>query len=161
MAYRMLADLLAVVHLAFVVFVVAGGFLALARPRVAFLHLPAAVWGVLIEWAGWICPLTPLEVRFRRLGGEAGYSGGFVDHYLLPVLYPTGLTESHQLWLGGFVLVLNLGVYGWLVWRWGRERRDGAGPRGHGTQSARSGPGWRDTQVRRGRRASPGSGSQG
>lgn len=117
MGYRILADLLALAHLAFVVFVVAGGFLALSRPRLAFVHLPAALWGALIEWAGWICPLTPLEVHLRRLGGEAGYSGGFVDHYLLPVLYPSGLTRSHQILLGVFVAALNLGVYAWMVRR--------------------------------------------
>lgn len=117
MGYRILADLLALAHLAFVVFVVAGGFLALSRPRLAFVHLPAALWGALIEWAGWICPLTPLEVHLRRLGGEAGYSGGFVDHYLLPVLYPSGLTRSHQILLGVFVAALNLGVYAWMARR--------------------------------------------
>ncbi len=118
MGYRFLADLLAFLHLVFVVFVVVGGFLALSRPRVALLHVPAAIWGVLIQWAGWICPLTPMEVHLRRLGGQAGYSGGFVDHYLVPVLYPPGLTRSHQIWLGIFVALLNLGVYGWLFRRW-------------------------------------------
>ncbi|MFL5530347.1 MAG: DUF2784 domain-containing protein, partial [Gemmatimonadaceae bacterium] len=83
MTYRILADLVLVLHLAFVIFVVAGAGLVTRRPRVAWLHLPAVVWGVLIEYAGWICPLTPLENSLRMRGGEAGYSGGFIEHYLL------------------------------------------------------------------------------
>lgn len=111
-SYGALADLVVVVHLAFVAFVVFGGLLVLRRPRLAWLHLPAAVWGVMIEFAGWMCPLTPLENALRLRGGEAGYSGGFVEHYLLPVLYPSGLTRGVQLVLGSIVLVLNLAVYG-------------------------------------------------
>ena len=89
----------------------------LRRPRLAWLHVPAAVWGVLIEFAGWVCPLTPLENALRLRGGEAGYSGGFIEHYLLPVLYPAGLTRNTQLLLGSFVLALNLAVYGLLLAR--------------------------------------------
>lgn len=110
------------VHFAFVAFVVAGGLLALRWPRVAWIHVPAAVWGILIEWAGWICPLTPLENRLRRLGGEAGYPGGFVEHYVLPVLYPSGLTREVQLTLGALVLVLNVGIYAVIL---RRRRSDG------------------------------------
>jgi hypothetical protein len=121
MGYRLLADLVVVVHLLFVVFVVAGGLLVLRRPRLAWLHVPAAVWGALIEFAGWICPLTPLENRLRRLGGEAGYEGGFVDEYLLAILYPSGLTRTHQIVLGALVLVLNLAVYGYALWRRSRK----------------------------------------
>ena len=116
-SYRALADLVVVAHLAFVAFVVLGGLLVLRRPRLAWLHLPAAVWGVMIEFAGWMCPLTPLENAFRARGGEAGYSGGFVEHYLLPVLYPSGLTRGVQLVLGSIVLALNLAVYGALLAR--------------------------------------------
>lgn len=115
--YRLLADLLVVVHLAFVLFVVCGGLLALRWPRVAWLHLPAAAWGAAIELAGWVCPLTPLEVRFRRLGGGAGYEGGFVENYLLPVLYPRGLTREVQIALAVLVVVVNLVVYGVVLWR--------------------------------------------
>jgi hypothetical protein len=115
--YGALADLVVVVHLAFVAFVVFGGLLVLRRPRLAWLHLPAAVWGVMIEFAGWMCPLTPLENAFRERGGEAGYSGGFVEHYLLPVLYPSGLTRGVQLMLGSLVLALNLAVYGAILAR--------------------------------------------
>ncbi len=122
MTYRFLADLLVALHLAFAIFVVLGGALVLWRRRLAFLHVPVAVWGVLIELSGWVCPLTPLEVRLRILGGQAGYSGGFVEHYLLPVLYPSGLTREQQVGLGILVGVLNLGVYGLVIWRMMRER---------------------------------------
>jgi hypothetical protein len=117
MIYRIFADMLVVLHLAFIVWVVLGGLTVVWRPGLALLHLPAAVWGALIELAGWVCPLTPLEVRFRRLGGEAGYSGGFVEHYLIPLVYPGGLTRDHQVVLGVLVAGLNLLVYGWVVRR--------------------------------------------
>ncbi len=128
MAYRFLADLLVALHLAFALFVVLGGVLVLWRRRLAFLHLPVAIWGVFIELSGWVCPLTPLEVRLRILGGQAGYRGGFVEHYLLPVLYPSGLTREQQVGLGLLVGILNLGVYGLVIWRMRRER-DRAGER--------------------------------
>ncbi len=117
MWYRALADSVVVIHVAFVAFVVFGGLLALRRPRLAWLHLPAAVWGVMIEFAGWVCPLTPLENALRMRGGEAGYSGGFIEHYLLTVLYPADLTRGIQLVLGSIVLALNLAVYGLLLAR--------------------------------------------
>ena len=122
MIHRFLADVLVVVHLAFVLFVLLGGVLVLWRRRLALLHLPVAAWGVLIELSGWVCPLTPLEVRLRRLGGQAGYSGGFVEHYILPVLYPSGLTRQHQVWLGILVGLFNLGIYGWILRRMARSR---------------------------------------
>jgi len=109
--YRVLADLVLVIHLAFVLFVVLGGLLVLRWPRLAWVHIPAAVWGVLIEYTGWICPLTPLENSLRVKGGEAGYSGGFIQHYIQPVLYPAGLTRSTQLVLGSAALILNLAAY--------------------------------------------------
>jgi hypothetical protein len=84
---------------------------------VAFLHIPTAIWGVLIEYSGWICPLTPLENSFRARGGEAGYSGGFIQHYIQPLLYPAGLTRATQVVLGSLVLILNLAAYGILVSR--------------------------------------------
>ncbi len=117
MWYRALADFVVIVHIAFVAFVVFGGLLVLRRPSLAWFHLPAAVWGVMIEFAGWTCPLTPLENAFRVRGGEAGYAGGFVEHYLLPVLYPAGLTRGVQLAVGSIVLALNLAVYGALLAR--------------------------------------------
>jgi len=106
-----LADALVIVHLLFVVFVVAGGFLLVRWPRLAWLHLPAATWGALIEFTGGICPLTPLENRLRAMGGESVYSGGFVERYLLPVLYPGALTWRVQLVLGGLVVGVNLVAY--------------------------------------------------
>ena len=116
-----LADLVVIAHGLFILFVVAGGLLVLRWPRVAWLHLPAAAWGVLIEWAGWICPLTPLENALRHTAGEAGYSGGFVERYLLPLIYPAGLTPAVQLWLGLAVLGINVAVYA-LVWSRRRRR---------------------------------------
>ncbi|MEW6543112.1 MAG: DUF2784 domain-containing protein [Nitrospirota bacterium] len=115
MAYRALADLVVLLHLAFVLFVVFGGFLVLRWQGLAWLHVPAALWGAAIEFGGWICPLTPLENWLRVQGGESGYGGGFVDHYLLPTLYPEGLTRELQLVLGLIVIVINLSVY-WLLW---------------------------------------------
>ncbi len=117
MIYGALADFVVVVHVAFVVFVVLGGLLVLRRPVLAWLHLPAAVWGVLIEFRGWICPLTPLENALRVRGGEAGYTGGFIEHYLLPALYPTGLTRNIQLVLGSLVLGINLALYAMVIAR--------------------------------------------
>jgi hypothetical protein len=115
--YRALADLVLVVHLTFVLFVVLGGLLVLWWPRAAWLHVPAAIWGVLIEYTGWICPLTPLENSFRARGGEAGYSGGFIAHYIQRLLYPAGLTRGTQIVLGTFVLLLNLSAYGIMLTR--------------------------------------------
>jgi hypothetical protein len=109
--YSLLADLVVVAHLAFILFVVAGGLLAFRWRRALWIHLPAAVWGVLIEVAGWICPLTPLENRLRLKAGELGYEGSFVEHHLLPIVYPEELSRNGQLALGGLVLVVNALVY--------------------------------------------------
>ena len=106
---------MASLHFAFVLFVVLGGLLVLRWPRMAWLHLPAVAWGAGIEFLGWICPLTPLEIRLRQAAGLAGYEGGFVEHYLLPVLYPETLTRSVQVVLGFLVLVVNVVIYGWVV----------------------------------------------
>jgi len=122
MLYRVLADAVLVLHLAFILFVVFGGLLVLRYPRLAWLHLPAAAWGVLIEFAGWICPLTPLEKHLRIQGGEAGYAGGFINHYLLPLIYPDGLTRELQ-WLAGALLIaINAAIY-LKLWRGRRDRR--------------------------------------
>jgi hypothetical protein len=115
--YRALADLVLLVHLAFVLFVVLGGLLVLSRPRLAWVHVPAALWGILIEYRGWICPLTPLENSLRTRGGQAGYAGGFVNHYIQPLLYPVGLARATQVVLGSIVLIINLTVYAILVSR--------------------------------------------
>lgn len=116
MLYRIVADLVVILHLAFVVFVLVGGLLVLRWRRLAWLHLPAAVWGAAVEFGGWICPLTPLESSLRMQGGESGYSSDFIEHYVLPLLYPSGLTREVQVALGAVVLVVNLAIYGW-VWR--------------------------------------------
>ena len=126
MGYRILADLVVGVHALFVVFVLAGGLLALRWPWAAAAHLPAAVWGTLIEFRGWICPLTPLEKSLRASAGQAGYEGGFIDHYLLPVLYPAGLTQQVQVVLGSLVIAVNVVVYGLLLRR--RAAGRGASP---------------------------------
>jgi hypothetical protein len=114
-AHAWLANLVLAVHGAFVLFLVFGGLIALRRPHVAWLHLPAAAWGAAIEFSGAICPLTPLENRLRGLAGAAGYDGGFVEHYLLAWLYPAGLTREAQLVLGVVVVAVNVAVYA-LVW---------------------------------------------
>jgi hypothetical protein len=120
-----LADVLVVVHLLFVVFVMTGGFLLVRWPRLVWLHLPAAAWGALIEFTGGICPLTPLENRLRALSGESRYSGGFVEHYLLPILYPENLTLPLQMVLGGVVVAVNLLAYAlaFRAWRRKTQRR--------------------------------------
>ncbi len=124
MLYRALADLVLIVHLGFVAFVLFGGLLVLRRPAVAWVHLPAAAWGVLIELAGWICPLTPLENALRLKGGEAAYAGDFIGHYVTEVLYPAGLTRGVQIVLGTFALAVNGAVY----WHVGRARRAAGAP---------------------------------
>jgi hypothetical protein len=121
--YGLLADLVVVVHLLFVAFVVAGALAVLRWPRLAWVHVPVAAWGALIEFAGWICPLTPLENDLRRLAGEAGYAGGFVERYLVSFLYPSGLARTHQVVLGLLVLAVNAGAYWFLIRRRARGRR--------------------------------------
>ena len=111
MLYRLLADAVLLFHLLFVAFAVAGGLLALRWRWMPWLHLPAVAWAALVEFNGWICPLTPLENQLRAAGGAAGYSGGFIEHYLLPLLYPAALTPQLQWWLGGGLLAFNAVVY--------------------------------------------------
>ena len=120
MSSRVLADLLVLIHFSFVLFVVAGGLLVLRWPRLAFAHVPAALWGAWIEFSGGICPLTPWEKSLRARAGEAAYAGDFVEHYILPILYPSGLTRNAQLMLGGVVVAVNLAIYAVVV---RRERR--------------------------------------
>ena len=117
------ADLLLVVHLAFIGFAVFGGLLVAQRPKLAWLHIPCLLWAVSIACGGWICPLTPLEQHLRLAAGETGYRGGFVDHYIAPLIYPAGLTRTMQIIFGLFVLALNTVVYGWVARRRGRKKR--------------------------------------
>lgn len=116
MGYRAVADALVAFHLGFILFVMLGALLAFRWPRVVWLHLPCAIWGAWVELAGWVCPLTPLEVELRRKGGLEGYSGGFIENYITPVVYPEALTRAGQLVLGIAVLVLNAFLY-WRLWR--------------------------------------------
>ena len=116
MPYATMVDLLLLIHGAFVLFVIAGGLLVLRWPLVAWVHVPAALWGAAIEFGGFICPLTPLENAWRRAAGQQAYEGGFIEHYITAALYPTGLTRTIQLVLGMLVLAVNGWVY-WRVWR--------------------------------------------
>ena len=111
MLARIAADAVLAAHLAFVLFVVFGGLLVLRWRNLAWVHLPAIVWGALVELNGWICPLTPLEIALREAAGEAGYSGDFLQHYLLALLYPEGLTHAMQLGFGGLVMLINAAIY--------------------------------------------------
>ena len=111
MAYRAAADAILVSHLAFVLFVVFGALLLLRWPRLAWLHIPAVVWAAFIEFSGTICPLTPLEVALRQRAGQAGYGGGFIDHYVVSLLYPEGLTQNTQAMLGAVVVAINAAIY--------------------------------------------------
>ncbi|WP_439858858.1 DUF2784 domain-containing protein [Pseudomonas sp. MBLB4136] len=117
MMLRLAADAVLLLHLLFILFVLLGGLLVLQWRWLVWLHLPAAVWGAVVELCQLQCPLTPLENSLRLAAGEAGFSGGFVEHYLLPIIYPVGLTPTAQLWLGAGVLLLNASIYGFVLWR--------------------------------------------
>lgn len=128
----MLADLTLTLHLAFIVFVVLGGLLALRWRRVIGVHVPAAVWGVLITIVGWSCPLTPIENYFRRLGGQTGYTESFIEHYLISLIYRGDLSRSQFVVLGLLVLAVNLAIYGWIYRSTRRARtRVDSGSGGH------------------------------
>jgi len=113
--YRLLAEMVVLVHFAFVLFVILGGFLVARRRRVMSIHLAAAIWATLIEFSGWICPLTPLENWLRAKSGSDGYDSDFVAHYILPILYPEGLTRETQIALGVLVVAINIAVYVWIL----------------------------------------------
>lgn len=130
MTYRILADLVLVIHGLFVAFVVFGGLLALWKPRMAFWHLPALAWGAMVIGMGWICPLTPLEVSLRERAGQDGYAGGFIEHYVLGIIYPEGITRTTQMLLAALLIVGNLVIYS----VWARRR---AGVRRAATAAAR------------------------
>jgi hypothetical protein len=123
MTARALADVVVVLHALFVIFALFGGALILWQPRVAILHLPAAAWAAWVEFTGTICPLTPLENEWRHAAGAAGYEGGFVEHHLVPALYPDGLTPRMQVALGVVVVAVNASLYGFAWWRMLQQRK--------------------------------------
>jgi len=120
------ADVIVLAHLGFILFVALGGILVVKWRKVAFLHLPCALWGVLIALGGWICPLTPLEMHFRQLAGQAGYTGRFIDHYVLTIVYPAGLTREMQIAFGVIILSANLLVYARRLVNRAKRRKDRA-----------------------------------
>ena len=122
MFFRIAADLVLALHLGFIAFVVLGGLLVLYYRWIACLHIPAALWGAFVEISGRICPLTIWENSLRRGAGDSGYADSFIEHYLLPIIYPAGLTRSAQLWIAGLVIVANIVIYGWLLYRWEKSR---------------------------------------
>ena len=117
MIYRILAELLVVVHFAFIVFVIFGGFAALKWQWMALVHIPVAAWGAIVELKSWVCPLTPWENKLRILAGQEGYDEGFIEHYLMPIIYPPGLTRDIQTTMGLLVVAINLVIYGVVLYR--------------------------------------------
>ncbi len=117
MPYGILADIVVLIHLAFVIFAVLGAFLIIWRPWILWLQLPAIFWAIWIEMTGGICPLTPLEIWLRNQAGQGGYRGDFVEYYLMPVLYPLGLTRNIQTLLGVLVILANVAIYGYVIFR--------------------------------------------
>jgi hypothetical protein len=115
MLYRLLADAVLIAHLAFVIFVLFGGVLVSRYPHLLRIHLPALLWGIVVQWANWVCPLTPLENRLRQLGGEEGYSGGFVEHIVSKVLYPEHLPLELRYFLGLALIGVNTAIYGYVL----------------------------------------------
>lgn len=116
MTYRVLADIVLVIHAAFLAFVMFGGLLALWKRWIVYLHLPALIWGATVVAMGWICPLTPLENSLRRSAHETSYEGGFIEHYLTAAIYPQGLTRELQILLAVLLIVANAGIYA-VLWR--------------------------------------------
>jgi hypothetical protein len=117
MIYSLAADMVVMVHFAFILFVIGGGLLVLKWPKAAIVHIPCAAWGAVVVLGGWVCPLTPLEQHLRALAGGTGYTGGFIDNYIMPLIYPPGLTRTVQVILGVIVLTANLGLYRWVFKR--------------------------------------------
>ena len=120
---RLLADAVVLLHLVFIVFALAGGVLVLFRGYIAWLHLPAVAWAAYAEFTATICPLTPLENSLRKQAGQEGYDGGFVEHYLIPLIYPAALTPRLQMLIGAIVVAVNVAVYAGALWRRSRRRR--------------------------------------
>ncbi len=123
MWYRLGADLVLLLHLVFVLFVMTGGFLLLKWPRLAWLHLPAAIWGAVVEYTGWICPLTPIENILRAMAGQSTRASDFIGRYLLPLMYPEGLTRNIQILLGTLVVLVNVTIYWWVFGQPSKQRQ--------------------------------------
>ncbi|MCH7886777.1 MAG: DUF2784 domain-containing protein [Candidatus Marinimicrobia bacterium] len=123
MPYKFLADLVLLIHFTFILFVVFGGFTVLKWRWIIYYHIPAALWGAVIEITGWVCPLTPLEIELRVRAGSGFYTEGFIDHYLIPIVYPPGLTRQLQYYLAAGVIIINAAAY-YLVWRKYRNSQD-------------------------------------
>ena len=121
MLFALGADFLVLVHLGFIVFVLLGGFMLLKWRWLIFVHLPALIWAVLLEFQGWICPLTPVEQTLRQMGGQQGYEGGFIQHYILPVIYPPALQQDIQFILGVLLILINVIIYLWVLLK--RDRK--------------------------------------
>jgi len=117
MAYKILADLVLLLHLSFILFVLFGVLFVFKKHCLAWWHVPVVIWGVLISLVGWVCPLTPLENYFRRMAGEQGYAGSFIDHYIIPIIYPAGMTREMAFGMGVFVLVWNGLLYSILIYK--------------------------------------------
>ena len=117
MPFSLLADLVVIIHFLFILFVIFGGLLVLHKRSWALLHIPAAVWGALVEFTGWICPLTPLENWLRFQDGGPAYTSGFIERYIVSIIYPSFLTHSQQIFLGLGVIMINGAIYGWIVWK--------------------------------------------
>lgn len=122
MIYQILADMVVVIHLMFIIFVVFGGLIAIRWRWILIFHLPSVIWGALIEFQGWLCPLTTLEWKFRQLGGRSSYRIGFIEHYLIPIVYPDRLTPELQTAMGIAVLIINLAIYSWFLRRLNRKK---------------------------------------
>ncbi len=123
MLFRLFADTIIIIHFLFILFVILGGLLSLLNRHWIYFHLPAVVWGVVIEFTGWICPLTPIENHFRHKGGTLMYEGGFVEHYLIPVIYPVGLTHEIQYILGALVVGINVVIYFYIFKYWAGRKK--------------------------------------
>jgi hypothetical protein len=123
MLYKLSADFVVLFHFAFILFVLFGGFLVLKRRRIAWVHVPCFAWGALVELFGWWCPITPLENWLRVESGRAGYQTGFIEHYIMPIVYPVDLTRELQMVLGGAVVLLNGAIYGAILARSSGRRK--------------------------------------
>jgi hypothetical protein len=126
MILRILADTVLVVHFSFIIFTLFGGLLALVGRTAIWFHIPVVLWSSVVNLAGWVCPLTPLENRLRELAGQAGYEGGFVEHYLMEVIYPGGMTRDLELTAGISVLVWNVLLYAYVLHRQRRKKSSGS-----------------------------------